>query len=272
MRGFWLLFGVAAVVILSVTCGGEAESKYKSEADSITHAMGYGAGIHHFKNYVLRHTDNYRADAVAEFTKAETALAAILDDPGIDPEMKSGAMALQLVVQSYLRAIPVVQAMIEEGRSVEEIDRVVKIADAPGTWGLEKIRGGSKWNALQELEYAMGYGGAIHNFKNYVLRGGRQSTDVVGGSFDNYRSVAEEQWTKAEALVGEIKSAAASDEEAAAADRILGVINQYRANLAVAQQMHDEGRTIQEIDTAVRVDDAPAVEGLSVLQGGSMGM
>jgi methyl-accepting chemotaxis protein len=271
MRSFLLFFGVAALVIVSATCGGEAESKYKPEADSITHAMGYGAGIHHFKNYVLRHTDNYRADAVAEFTKAETALAAVLDDPEITSEMKSGAMAMQLVVQSYLRAIPVAQAMIAEGRSVEEIDRVVKVADAPGTWGLEMIRTGSKWNSLQELQYAMGYGGAIHNFKNYVLRGGLQATDVVGGNFDNYRAASDQQWIRAETLVGEVKAAAKTDEEKAAADQILSVINQYKANLAVAKQMHGEAKTIQEIDTAVKVDDAPALAGFDLLRG-SMGL
>lgn len=271
MRSFMLLCGVLALVIVSATCGGDAESKYKPEADSITHAMGYGAGIHHFKNYVLRHTDKYRTDAMAEFTKAETAIAAILDDPEITPEMKSGAMALQLVVQSYMRALPVAQAMIGEGRSVEEIDRVVKVADAPGTWGLEKIRAGSKWPPLQELEYVIGYGGAIHNFKNYVLRGGRESTDVVGGNFDNYRTASEQEWTRAEALIGEIRAAAKTDEEKAAADQILSVVNEYKANLAVAQTMHGEGKTIQEIDTAVKVDDAPAIAGFRILRG-SMGM
>jgi hypothetical protein len=266
MRSFWLLLGVTALVIVSAPCGGQAEFKGKPEVDTIIQGMGYGAGIHHFKNYVLRNTDDYMSGAEEEFKKAEMAVATILETEDLSAEKKSAAMAVQLVIQSYLRALPVVQSMIAAGHGVEDIDRVVKIADAPGIWGLEVLREGSQWNNLQELEYVIGYGGAIHNFKNFVLRGGRQVTDVVGGDTDKYRSAAEAQFTAAEALVEELRKGSGTDEQVEALDKIAGVLAEYKGNLAVAQQMHSEGKPIQEIDAAVKVDDTPATTGIATLR------
>src|SRR6185295_3100571 len=141
----------------------------------------------------------------------------------------------------------------DSGRIRTEGDRMI-----PGTVAIVVALLAQSRVEPQELNLtrALGYGAGIHHFKNYVLRGA-----------DDYRTKADESLGEAEKILASLRVAPdATPKDKEAVDAIEKVVKQYRANLPVAQKMHAEGKSIQEIDTAVKVDDAPAVAGLAVLR------
>ncbi len=106
-----------------------------------------------------------------------------------------------------------------------------------------------------DLVHALGYGGAVHQFKNYVLRGE-----------DKYARAAEAGFAEAQEIVTALQ-AGADTGQAAALTGIAGTIAQYQAALPKVQAMVAEDKTPTEIDQAVKIDDKPAIEGLATLRG-----
>lgn len=108
--------------------------------------------------------------------------------------------------------------------------------------------------ALSGLYTQIGYGGAIHQFKNYVLRQDvsrlQKFQRAVGGAQREIRRYLELQH---------------SDEENVALENIDKVLNDYLAAINVAQQLIAEGASPEQIDQQVKVSDKPALEGLSQL-------
>ncbi len=105
---------------------------------------------------------------------------------------------------------------------------------------------------LNRLQANLGYGGAIHNFKNYVLRGEDKHYQRTKSKFDEVDQLVE-QYRK----LGHI-----SDGELAGLSAIESIDKKYRAAADMAKQMFAEGRTPVEIDTAVKIDDGPALEAM----------
>ncbi|WP_425404778.1 ATP-binding protein [Hwanghaeella sp.] len=108
-------------------------------------------------------------------------------------------------------------------------------------------------DSLSDLRDAIGYGGLIHEFKNYIIR-----------RDDQYARRSEEAMDRATVLL-EALSDAYPDERAR---RHLSVVRemvlQYRTSLDFAL---NEGRelSIAELDSLVRIDDRPALKALDEL-------
>ncbi len=104
-------------------------------------------------------------------------------------------------------------------------------------------------NRFRKLQSAIGYGGLIHQFKNYVMRGD-----------DRYRIAFEQQFA---ALDAEL-SRAAGDESVSALTRqqigdILSTFREYAGKLAIAQRLHAGNAPLAQIEKAVKVDDGAAL-------------
>ena len=111
-----------------------------------------------------------------------------------------------------------------------------------------------KRDLLGKLESSMGYGGAIHNFKNYVLRGKekylsrfREKSAAVIDAIEAYRSLG------------------VSPQERDALAAIESVVRKYRAQGDIIQRLSNEGKTSDQIDKVVKIDDSPALGGISTL-------
>ncbi len=113
-----------------------------------------------------------------------------------------------------------------------------------------------KNDALNRMQSSTGYGGLIHVFKNYVLRGDEQYydqfttlhlrlTDVIW----EYRNIP-----------------GISFKEVSALDAIEQAFTAYRENMVVVEDMRNSGATVAEIDKMVVVDDVHALEGIKLLQ------
>ena len=123
--------------------------------------------------------------------------------------------------------------------------------------------GNERIKYIAELYTLVGYGGIVHNFKNYVIRG-----------TDTYAVRIRTKYNEVDLLIGRILEMDSLSEN----DRKdLGVIREtfYNYNTAVdkVQKMKEAGNSVTIIDSSVKINDGPAIEALIRLsQGGDMGV
>ncbi|MBF0380507.1 MAG: hypothetical protein HQL69_05775 [Magnetococcales bacterium] len=109
---------------------------------------------------------------------------------------------------------------------------------------------------LQDVKTHFGYGGAIHDFKNYLIR-----------NQDNYHKTADEHFK--EILINikyyrEISNLSEIEKEAL--NNIEDVVNNYQKQLAIVVLMNKEGASVKKIDQIVKVDDTAAIKAFKILQ------
>lgn len=123
------------------------------------------------------------------------------------------------------------------------------------SWNLYQDQVASRQVMLMDIKAQFGYGGMIHNFKNYVLRGD-----------DKYTSRIEKNY---QALLNDINKyqqlSSLATEERQALTAIKTVAKNYFDNSRVVQRMFTEGSTAEYIDSQVKISDSPALKGFEVL-------
>lgn len=107
---------------------------------------------------------------------------------------------------------------------------------------------------ISEIRGYLGYGGIIHNFKNYVLR-----QDPV------YLEETQSQIARFRAAVGQFRSLPLTAQERAAVADIEGTILTYEAKLPHAIRAANEGWAPERTDPLVKVDDSRAIAALAEL-------
>ena len=221
----------------------------KEQVTSIIRDMGYGGAIHNFKNYVIRGTQKHKNNADKQFAQILETINKLRGDSSVD---QSGLDGIQNVATAYKVALSTVAKLIEQGKSASQIDQSVKISDGPAKAGIALLRKKWSWTPLEELEYTLGYGHAIHLFKNYVLRGK-----------EKYREKAAQDYAKALQLIDAMRKAGKSPTDLADVE---GVVKQYNAALASIQASLAQGKTPEQIDQLVKISDGPAKKGLVALR------
>ncbi|MCG8333895.1 MAG: methyl-accepting chemotaxis protein [Proteobacteria bacterium] len=108
---------------------------------------------------------------------------------------------------------------------------------------------------LFEIESHFGYGGFIHNFKNYVLRGQPKYIE----RFKKNEEVMFE-------AIRSLENLNPDEKEQIAINNIKDVASQYVNAIKVAEKMVKEGATSNEIDKIVKIDDSPAFEAFDVIE------
>ncbi|MGB0203811.1 MAG: diguanylate cyclase domain-containing protein [Neptuniibacter sp.] len=127
--------------------------------------------------------------------------------------------------------------------------------DLRSTW-IEYSQYSEKRNtALTKIYHAVGYGGFIHNFKNYVLRQEPELLEKLDADISTTFSA-----------INTYKKADLTSHERLALDIIQATFEKYKNNLAVAVNMINQGRSVPEIDAAVRINDQPALTAFQKLQ------
>tara|TARA_B100001989_G_scaffold253229_1_gene239034 strand:- start:411 stop:4022 length:3612 start_codon:yes stop_codon:yes gene_type:complete len=107
---------------------------------------------------------------------------------------------------------------------------------------------------LSDLRDEIGYGGLIHNFKNFVLRTDR-----------TYLKEARENLSNIERIFTAYRDLKLSNREIKALKQVEEVIDEYADNLEVIRAAVSVGHKASEIDRLVKVDDTPALIGLDIL-------
>ncbi len=109
-------------------------------------------------------------------------------------------------------------------------------------------------NALARLNMHIGYGGFIHNFKNYVLR---RDEKYVARIDRNLIGISEEM-ARLDKLLGK-------PEDRLALAQIRATFEEYAGKYQLAKPLVAEGKTSQEIDQVVKVDDTAALKAMAFL-------
>ncbi len=249
-------------------------SEKSNAAGALRSNLGYGGMIHQFKNYVLRQ-DQPRIRKVQ--TKLGAALAQIerYRTLGANPAEARALDDIAGVIGKYSDGLATAQAMAEAGATAEDIDGAVKISDGPALQGLatldaeiEKSHMAQNGNATEEgasaetsrgellvrLANSMGYGGMIHQFKNYVLRQDQPRIAKVQAAI-----------REAKEVVDLYASLDTTTTESRALNDIRGVIGAYAEGLNQAVRLAGQGKTAAQIDATVKVNDGPALNGLATL-------
>jgi methyl-accepting chemotaxis protein len=112
-----------------------------------------------------------------------------------------------------------------------------------------------KQHHLSEIRSHVGYGGTIHIFKNYVLRG--RASYIKG--YATHRAEVEAH-IAAYRTAGQLSAI-----ESAQLDKVGELVETYGAALKRAEQLLATGASVQDIDAAIKINDGPYIEAFEIL-------
>lgn len=127
--------------------------------------------------------------------------------------------------------------------------------EAEAQWHGYQTEVAKRQSLLSEMKSQFGYGGAIHNFKNYVLRGAQKYADRFKTNHQSLLVVLD-QYGRLNGL---------TEDERAALAAIRSVADNYRVMLDKIQPMVVGQAPAGAIDKVVKVSDKPALEGFGLL-------
>ncbi|AZV46510.1 mcp-type signal transduction protein [Nautilia sp. PV-1] len=110
---------------------------------------------------------------------------------------------------------------------------------------------------VSKMKDLAGYGGLIHNFKNYVLRGKEKYEKRFNR---DYKQLLKE--------IQEYKKYGTSKIEEAELKKIHDVFTQYYNGLPEVVKAYKEGMSIKQLDKIVKVNDSPAINAFKTLSNG----
>ncbi|WP_017220462.1 methyl-accepting chemotaxis protein [Moritella dasanensis] len=160
--------------------------------------------------------------------------------------VNTGLKAKLTILTTFIAFILVAGALIQ-------YDNVHKIDTA---WDSYQANISARGTVINEITASLGYGGIVHQFKNYILR-----------QDDAYRQTFIQRYTSLLSQVNHYQalSGITAKEQNALKD-IVNVANQYRQNLDSVQSLITNGAGIKAIDSSVKVDSKPALNALVLLQ------
>ncbi len=236
-----------------------------SAFNSIEKALGYGQMIHRFKNYVITKDNKLPARIRVSVGKVHASIEQYTE-ASITPGERSALRQIKKVVDAYAINLQEASTMVDEGYSSRQIDKVVKVDDTPAMSGLAVLRKAVKSHRLEqsdeqtkiellgEIHRALGYGGMIHEFKNFLLRQKSERVEKVK------KSIADIQ-----VAVDKYRNFSLVPAENLALNGLMEVVNKYRDNLDQAIKMAGLHKSPEEINLRVEIDDKPALSALQIL-------
>ncbi len=196
---------------------------------------------------------------------AQGALAAY-QAVGVNDQEKAAIDAIHGVIADYTAKTDIVASMVADGKTSRQIDKVVKISDKPALEGIKVLKasvlaqrrsdltGETKIELLVGLREALGYGGMIHQFKNYVLRQDAPRVAKIRARV-----------TSAQEIMAKYKSLGVNQRETAALGAIAAVVSAYNKNTDLVEGLVAKGATVEKLDKSVKISDGPAIKGFDAL-------
>ncbi len=122
------------------------------------------------------------------------------------------------------------------------------------TWETFENNRSEKAAALSALHKEIGYGGMIHEFKNFILRHDTNRIGIVNAKLGGAASA-----------IARYRALGLNVAEARAINDIQDMLGAYDKALWLAAELAAQGKSETEIDAQVRVNDRAAVQGLDTL-------
>ncbi len=149
-----------------------------------------------------------------------------------------------------MAAVALIAVVISYGVTV--LEQVRTIDDHWNTATAEALRRDAQ---LHRIDRHIGYGGLIHNFKNFVLRGDPR-----------YLDRAQENLSQISDAVSILRQENLNISELEALDALVTVVRAYESRLLIADDALIEGMSSNEVDSLVIVDDSAALAGIDTLE------
>ncbi len=228
--------------------------------------LGYGGAIHHLQNYLLRDDPSYIERLRIADGRVRGALARYRTTAPSDREL-AALDTIETALDELEWTAANARTMRASGRSdgageniaTVDVQRVVEALDvlerSVGDRRAMRAEGPTKLEVLYGLRRAIGFGGMIHSFKNLVLLGDPKFAAETEDGVDAGKD-----------YIARYRRLHVTEAEDGALSGISTVLDSYGAKAELAVSMWQAGDPVRAIDAAVRVDDAPAVAGLSTLE------
>lgn len=159
--------------------------------------------------------------------------------------------------KSYINQITIVFSTVViisiliVGYGASVVNRFVLVEDA---WGGFHDESAKSSQLINNIRGSLGYGGFIHNFKNYIIRRDENLIAVIEDKIDSsYDSLAIYQSLKI------------TDEEMKALEDLEDTIDSYSESLAIAKELISNNASLELLDSSVYVYDEPALEAINYL-------
>ncbi|MCK5092933.1 MAG: HAMP domain-containing protein [Gammaproteobacteria bacterium] len=270
----WILIVLASTVILSAAIGAySVSSRIHSVSDAwyqyrnqkspkrillaeLNKTIGYGGFIHDFKDMVLRNDNLLYKKIYSSFGHAQSVISRYKLAETSDQEIIA-LNDIEETLGKYLNVAERIFILSEEGKTVKEIDALLRIDDSKAREGLELLDHSAIHSHKQfdtrsalilEIREELGYGGVIHNFKNFIIRGEQE-----------YYQKALSGLAEVTTLLEDYRNNWSKPAEKQSLYTIIGIVRNYRRALVQAIRLIDEGKTPEEIDKIIHVDDQPAL-------------
>jgi CheY-like chemotaxis protein/signal transduction histidine kinase len=135
---------------------------------------------------------------------------------------------------------------------------ILKIFISPiqENWDTFKNEIAARETNLIHMKGEFGYGGAIHNFKNYILRRNPENYDRFKFSYQKALN----------SIIKYKKIRHLAQEEMESLNVIKSVFEQYNDAIAVARDLFVNGNSTDEVDKIIKINDKPALEHFDHLQ------
>ncbi len=114
--------------------------------------FGYGGGIHLFKNYVLRGKENYITKFEKKYAELKKTIEAYKKLHGVTKDEIEELNSIEKVFSLYAKNIYLAKKLKSEGKSIEQIDKTIKISDKPAIEALKNLT--NRYNQLEKIATA----------------------------------------------------------------------------------------------------------------------
>jgi len=113
----------------------------------------------------------------------------------------------------------------------------------------------TKKSIMSQIKTIIGYGGIIHNFKNYVIRGK-----------EKYSTKVRNEYSKLMNLINQYRSLPnVTKEELTLLNSIEKVFNKYYNGMPKVVEAYKNNQNVHQLDKVVKVNDSPAIKALNTL-------
>jgi methyl-accepting chemotaxis protein len=131
------------------------------------------------------------------------------------------------------------------GQSINEVERIRAVL----------LNSTKKKRIVSQMKELVGYGGLIHNFKNYVIRGDQRYAQKV---LNQYKELIK--------LVAQYKALSnVSSSEIKLLNKVVSVFTKYNDGLVKVVKATKQNMSVRKLDKIVKVSDTPAINALNKL-------
>lgn len=131
-----------------------------------------------------------------------------------------------------------------------------QVSEIKNSWSEFRSQNNEKSRLINSLHQVLGYGGMVHNFKNYLLR--KDFSDFVR---------VERSMGAAQGILKQYLALSTSSTEKLVLNDIQIMLDNYQKGILQIRESIDAGESSKEIDQLVKINDNLALRGLRLLQG-----